>query len=82
MRTRRSPRNQELLFKALFKAPDSPITPATTHYCGDCVSFPNWRMRGECTLMGKIVNSANRDRECFKLRSQPFPGHKKEIKII
>jgi hypothetical protein len=54
MRTRRSPKNQERLFRELFKAKDT-VMPATSPVCANCVSFPNnGRSRGECVLLGVI----------------------------
>lgn len=62
MRTRRSPRNQERLFRALFEPEKEPV--ART-YCFDCASYPaGGRSRGRCTLIGTMVNGLGQ-RHCF-----------------
>ena len=69
MNTRRSPRNQEVLFKALFKLPEVPrlhIPPAAE--CRNCVYFPNHgRGRGTCRVMQARVHMQSSCNE-FKLR--------------
>lgn len=68
MRTRRSPRNQERLWRALGKQGEQPQErPPTVRRCFDCVSYGgSARNRNECTLIGRIVNGATTGRECFK----------------
>lgn len=71
MRTRRSPRNQDRLFKALFKPPAEPKPePVVTPCCGNCVSYhDNGRSRGECTSFGMIVRCFT-VRPCFRPRAK------------
>ena len=55
MRTRRSWKNQDRLWKALGGKPEKPQV-ATPPRCWDCISYPKGgRMRGKCTLRGLIV---------------------------
>ena len=70
MRTRRSPRNQMILWRAL--TPPTPvISPAPAiRRCWDCVSYANHgRARGECVLRGVMVNGRTADRPCWRKRS-------------
>jgi hypothetical protein len=69
MRTRRSVRNQNILFKALFEPKKDAVAPAVTVYCFNCVSYPrHGRRRGECALGGMIINGSTRNRSCFQSR--------------
>jgi hypothetical protein len=70
MNTRRSPRNQDRLWKALdgtvatFKP--APLLPSR---CWDCISFPDWiRGRGFCVTTGAVVNGRTTNRPCFSPR--------------
>jgi hypothetical protein len=66
MRTRRSVRNQNVLFKALFKPPTISQKETMRTACFNCISYPaHGRNRGECILIGKVVNGNNLDRLCF-----------------
>ncbi len=68
MRTRRSPRNQEILWHAL-TPPVPPTTPAPADTrCWQCVNYPRTgRGRGACTLIGEMVQSTSQ-RPCFAAR--------------
>jgi hypothetical protein len=70
MRTRRSPRNQEILFRSLFKSPEKIKAGIPVQImCVYCLNFPNnGRMSGECTLIGERVSGWNKNRECFMER--------------
>lgn len=48
MRTRRSPRNQDRLFKELFKPERKPFAPIVSPVCFNCVSYPSKRMYAVC----------------------------------
>lgn len=73
MRTRKSPRNQEILWRELAKqgAPTTPLPVLNSpNRCWDCVSYPKGgRARGECVLIGQMVNGRSENRPCFKGRS-------------
>jgi hypothetical protein len=75
MRTRRSPRNQERLWKGLGRdlasasvtEPVAKVQMATR--CFTCISYPHaGRGRGECTLSGSIVNGRTENRPCHQER--------------
>lgn len=72
MRTRRSPRNQQALWKALTPPVDKPTqdpTPPPVNRCWDCVSYPKGgRSRGDCTLLGVMVCGQTANRPCFRHR--------------
>ncbi len=74
MRTRRSVRNQEILFKALFKSqPEAhpELVPAKT--CFGCANYPKGgRDYQHCTLHGVRVRGATTDRECYRKRGTPL----------
>lgn len=56
MRTRRSPRNQEILWRALAGAP-TPAPHAEPAICSNCVNYPvGSGFTGACTLNGEMVN--------------------------
>lgn len=67
MRTRRSPRNQERLWKELGR--EGQIETKTIGHvnrCFDCLFYPvGGRMRGTCSKLNKNV-SGMEQRECFK----------------
>jgi len=70
MRTRRSPRNQEILWRQLGGGENEKLEPIKTVRCFDCVNYPKGgRSRGECTLIGEVVRGSNKDRKCFIPRS-------------
>ena len=61
MRTRRSPRNQERLFRAIGKEL------ATAQRCETCVSYmPYDRGKGECILLGVFKRGSNEQRSCWR----------------
>ena len=65
MKTRRSPRNQERLWRAL--GPPTPVVPVVpeTGRCFDCASYPRGgRARGACTVHGVVVRGMS-ERACF-----------------
>jgi hypothetical protein len=69
MRTRRSPRNQDILFKALFPRPEALPPTARTPRCFDCANYPRGgRSRGHCNLKGETVAGISEDRPCFAPR--------------
>lgn len=70
MRTRRSPRNQEILFRALFMPPEeSPIQGPRCPRCWDCLEYPKGgRSRGECLAHGEVVNGITTRPGCFRPR--------------
>lgn len=65
MRTRRSPRNQQRLWKALTPPPGDS---SHNHTCGDCVCFPKGWARGQCTLREMDVYARTEDMKCFQHR--------------
>lgn len=75
MRTRRSPRNQERLFRGLGRdlaaavATEPPVAQATVNRCFTCASYPReGRSRGECALSGAVVNGRSENRPCYLAR--------------
>jgi hypothetical protein len=71
MRTRRSPRNQMILWRALGGLP-TPIVPLpAAPACWDCANYPTGgRNRGDCTLIGEMVRGGS-VRACFTARRKP-----------
>jgi len=77
VRTRRSPRNQDRLWRALGREgaapPVVPVEP--TPRCWDCASYPKGgRGRGKCSLVGEVVNGRTADRPCFRGATAEAPG--------
>jgi hypothetical protein len=77
MRTRRSPRNQDRLWKGLGRDLASasmaePVTPQPiVKRCFTCWSYPpEGRSRGECLLSGTIVNGRSENRPCHAERPE------------
>jgi len=73
MRTRRSWRNQDRLYKALqgVIAENLGATKPISNCCWDCVSFANaGRIRGTCSMIGAYVRGDNVDRPCFMARKE------------
>lgn len=69
MRTRRSPRNQEILFKSLFKPPLKKVIFEITPCCWDCKSYPkNGRNTGFCSLRKEKVYGRTKEEGCFERR--------------
>lgn len=75
MRTRRSPRNQEILFRQLFApartSPGTAAAPSVEHVprCWDCRHYPKGgRNRGKCALRGEHVNGRSERQACFAAR--------------
>lgn len=67
MRTRCSPRNQDRLFRELFKPEEAPARPVKTCCCFNCVNYGGGRRgRNECTLRGEIVMGTTEDRKCYR----------------
>lgn len=79
VRTRRSPKNQERLWRELGRQGVRAALPATVtaaqvirvdHRCWDCVSYPpGGRSRGACSLTGTMVNGRSENRPCFRVRT-------------
>lgn len=69
MKTRRSPRNQERLFKLLGQEDRrKALSVAARTRCFDCTFYPKGgRYRGACTLHQEIVHGLD-ERACFKER--------------
>lgn len=68
MRTRRSPRNQERLWRIL-TPPVPPVVATSSVRCWDCLDYPpGGRGRGHCTLGGMMVNGRTENRPCFRAR--------------
>lgn len=68
MRTRRSPRNQDILFRALFQPASVPVPPVVQTRCFDCESYPpRGRSWGHCALHGKTVLGLG-EHQCFRAR--------------
>ena len=75
MRTRRSPRNQDRLWRALgkdladkAKGAAAPKNSAPRHLCFNCVSYDSQRMSAECALRGQIVLGTAEGRQCWSAR--------------
>lgn len=70
MRTRRSPRNQDILWRALGGAPEPKPEPAPAlPRCWDCRHFPKGgRARATCRLNGLKVNGVRLAPPCFEQR--------------
>jgi NADH:ubiquinone oxidoreductase subunit B-like Fe-S oxidoreductase len=69
MRTRRSPRNQEILWRALGGQKSAPAPVVSVPRCWDCANYPkHGRARGTCAVTGTMVNGAAENRDCFKAR--------------
>lgn len=65
MRTRRSPRNQDRLFKILFKVTNAPIERAVIRCCFNCVNYPtHGRSRGYCPVINDSI-SGIMEKPCF-----------------
>ncbi len=71
MRTRRSPRNQEILFKALFPPPEKATPIERSPRCFDCCHYPKGgRSRGRCALSGESVRGEAENRHCWTDRQE------------
>lgn len=70
MRTRRSPRNQDRLFRELFEPKPAPRpVKAELAICRNCIHFPaNRRHNGTCNLKGFLVASTTQ-KDCFQSRA-------------
>lgn len=68
MRTRRSPRNQAILWRALTPPVAVAVPVPVVLRCWDCDRYaPGGRARGECVLLGVMV-SGRSQRPCFQAR--------------
>ena len=70
MRTRRSARNQDILFRALGQEgkPASPLV--VNRCCFNCCNYPrHGRGRGDCTLLGQVVYGWG-VRDCYQGRKE------------
>jgi hypothetical protein len=71
MRTRRSWRNQERLFKALTPPVDKSTVPELPEVerCWDCVCYPKGgRARGMCSFKVEFVEGITANKACFVKR--------------
>ena len=66
MRTRRSPINQERLFKMLSVKKEK-VDPVTAKCCFNCSHYYGVRNRGECVPIGRNV-MGHMKRSCFEIR--------------
>jgi len=72
MRTRKSPRNQEILFRALFRPPlerreEGPARPT----CFECTQYPKGGRSGcKCKLTGRRMHGTECKPECFRARAK------------
>lgn len=71
MRTRRSPRNQEILWRALTPPAPTKVNEPVGECCFTCVNYGGSRRnRAECTLRGVRVEGVTANRPCHSaLRS-------------
>ena len=75
MRTRLSPRNQDILWKALTPPLEAIAPVVSAPRCWDCQSFPKGgRSRGHCTLKDVIVSGIDANRGCFMPRIAGVPA--------
>lgn len=67
MRTRRSPRNQQILWRALTPpAPPAPEPPPKVQRCFECAHYPKGgRSHGRCALLNRTANGLTPDLACF-----------------
>lgn len=66
MKTRRSYRNQDRLFKELFQPKEAPVLTVRSRRCFDCVSYPTHRRnRGYCPTANKVVSGLGENLPCF-----------------
>lgn len=72
MRTRRSPRNQERLWRLLSAPTQVPtVQTAEVPRCWGCANYPRGgRARGICSLHGHMVNGRTENLTCFRTRDQ------------
>jgi len=72
MNTRRSPRNQEILWRSLGQqAVIAPASPASPSRCWDCRHYPKGgRSRGTCVLHGQMVAGLTEGKPCFAPRPE------------
>jgi|GEM_PF-5251402 len=70
MKTRKSPRNQEILFRALFApVPERPEEGPAKPRCFECAMYPKGGRSGcKCKLTGQRRNGAECRPECFRAR--------------
>ena len=71
MRTRRSWKNQNRLFKELFE-PDKPIKKPIARVCFNCRDYTGLRSRGKCEYLGAVVSGTSKD--CFFFKGRNTDG--------
>jgi hypothetical protein len=72
MKTRRSPKNQDRLFRQLSGPKTTPPILVETECCFNCVSYgKSGRMREPCSLVGWTVYGATKGRGCFSRGTLP-----------
>jgi hypothetical protein len=70
MRTRRSHKNQDRLFNALFQKPEAIKPTETKARCWECAAYPTGgRTRGKCAFFDEVVPGAS-IKECFRQREE------------
>ena len=68
MKTRRSVKNQNILFSELFKPTEKGIESVATKCCFNCVNYPrDGRGRAHCTLTGLMVRGGSKNGICFRM---------------
>lgn len=67
MNTRRSWKNQERLFKALFKSTAAASVRPVVQCCFNCLHYPQGgRNRATCRLSGETISGVTQDKACFQ----------------
>lgn len=75
MKTRRSVRNQNILFRELFKPAEKGIESVEIKCCFNCVNYPrDGRGRARCTLTGGMVRGGSKNRICFRMADYKTKG--------
>mgnify|MGYP001585451910 CR=1 FL=1 len=68
MKTRRSWRNQDRLWKELGGKPAPVCSAPAIPRCWNCVNYPKGgRSRGRCSLHEEIIQGRTENRPCFKI---------------
>lgn len=71
MRTRRSPRNQDILFKVLFPKPEPPVPTTPSIRCFNCHHYlKGGRARGLCNKMMITMTGMSLNKPCWVARKE------------